>query len=149
MATFNPLLISHIKEAEGLRCTAYRCPAGRWTIGYGHTLDVRRGMVINGHRAEELLLEDVARIVEFLLKKFPWLNENQVAALADFVFNVGQTAFEKSTLYMRIEWKADDEAVCRQLLKWQYYHQGKQAIPSAGLLKRRQWECAMWKGQLQ
>lgn len=148
MATYNPLLIPHLKQTEGLRLSAYKCPAGRWTIGYGHTMGVRAGMVITESRAEELLRQDVERIVDYLLGKFPWLTPNQVSALVSFVFNVGQGAFEKSTLYMRVEWKADDVSVCRQLLKWQYYHQGKQAIPSAGLLKRRQWECAMWKGEL-
>ena len=29
-----------IKSFEGCRLTAYKCPAGVWTIGYGHTLGV-------------------------------------------------------------------------------------------------------------
>ena len=32
---------SFIAEQEGFSALAYRCPAGRWTIGFGHTGDVR------------------------------------------------------------------------------------------------------------
>jgi GH24 family phage-related lysozyme (muramidase) len=32
-----------IKQFEGLKTEAYRCPAGVPTIGYGHTKDVHMG----------------------------------------------------------------------------------------------------------
>ena len=32
-----------VRSFEGLRTEAYRCPAGVWTIGYGHTGDVQPG----------------------------------------------------------------------------------------------------------
>ena len=35
--------IKLIKEFEGLRLEAYKCPAGVWTIGYGHTKGVMEG----------------------------------------------------------------------------------------------------------
>ena len=43
--------INLIKQHEGLRLEAYRCPAGVFTIGYGHTAGVRRGDVIEIGRA--------------------------------------------------------------------------------------------------
>ena len=39
--------ISLIKQFEGCRLTAYKCPAGVWTIGYGHTVGVKEGLVCN------------------------------------------------------------------------------------------------------
>ena len=38
--------INLIKKYEGCRLTAYKCPAGVWTIGYGHTKNVKCGMKI-------------------------------------------------------------------------------------------------------
>ena len=48
-----------IKKYEGLRLTAYKCPAGVWTIGYGHTKGVSNGMVITQAQADKFLLEDI------------------------------------------------------------------------------------------
>lgn len=48
-----------IKQSEGLETTAYLCPAGVWTIGYGHTHGVKRGDAVTGRQAEEYLREDL------------------------------------------------------------------------------------------
>jgi GH24 family phage-related lysozyme (muramidase) len=48
-----------IKEAEGLRLTAYVCPAGKPTIGWGHTKGVYMGQSITQQQAEDLLVEDI------------------------------------------------------------------------------------------
>ena len=45
-----------VKKFEGCRLTAYKCPAGVWTIGYGHTGSVDgkaicSGMVITNEKA--------------------------------------------------------------------------------------------------
>lgn len=80
-----------IKYYEGCRLTAYKCPAGVWTIGYGHTgPDVKPGMVITVQRADELLWQDVQRFVRDVnsLVKVP-LTEGQFDALVSFAFNVG------------------------------------------------------------
>ena len=36
-----------IKFFEGCELEAYKCPAGVWTIGYGHSKDVKEGDKIN------------------------------------------------------------------------------------------------------
>ena len=61
-----------IMQFEGLRLKAYRCPAGVWTIGYGHTSaagapEVRDGMRISAQEAEAILKKDLADL------KPPWL----------------------------------------------------------------------------
>ena len=43
-----------IKKYEGCRLTAYVCPAGKLTIGYGHTKGVKKGQKITQAQAEEL-----------------------------------------------------------------------------------------------
>lgn len=53
--------IELIKSFESLRLKAYKCPSGVWTIGYGHTKDVKATMVISPQRAERLLKEDITQ----------------------------------------------------------------------------------------
>lgn len=50
-----------IKSFEGCRLTAYKCPAGVWTIGYGHTLGVKEGQRITQAQADGLLVEDIRK----------------------------------------------------------------------------------------
>jgi lysozyme len=82
-----------IKRFEGLRLEAYVCPAGVWTIGYGHTEHVSPWMKITAHQADAILdvdLDKFERIVANAVK-VP-LSENQFSALVSFVFNVGPGA---------------------------------------------------------
>lgn len=56
-----------IKAWEGCRLSAYRCPAGVWTIGYGHTgADVKPGMKISQARADELFDADIDAFADWL-----------------------------------------------------------------------------------
>ena len=88
-----------IKEFEGLSLEAYRCPAGLWTIGYGHTNSVRNGQKIDINQANEYLLKDIIwaeQAVERLVGVS--LTDNQFSALVSFVFNVGKKAFQISSM---------------------------------------------------
>ena len=80
-----------IRESEGLRLQAYRCPSGIWTIGYGHTgKDVQPDSHITEETAEILLAQDVARVERAAtrLVRVP-LSINQFSAIVSFVFNIG------------------------------------------------------------
>lgn len=82
--------LEHIKLFEGLRLKAYRCSAGIWTIGYGHTKGVYPGMTITQELADKFLVDDVwnfEREVDSLLK-VP-VTQGQFDALVSFAFNVG------------------------------------------------------------
>ncbi len=62
----NQATIDLIKRFEGFRAKAYKCPAGRWTIGYGHTSSagppqVKPGMRISRRKAEEILRRDMEK----------------------------------------------------------------------------------------
>lgn len=84
--------IDLIKQHEGCRLTAYRCPAGVWTIGYGHTgSDVKQGMVITQAEADRLLQQDLERFEKNVMKfnnKYHW-TQNEFDALVSFAFNIG------------------------------------------------------------
>lgn len=80
-----------IKSYEGCRLSAYKCPAGVWTIGYGHTSGVYEGMVISQAQADQFLFEDVQRFVNAVNQyqaRFNF-NQNEFDALVSFTYNCG------------------------------------------------------------
>lgn len=85
--------INLIKQFEGVRLTAYKCPAGVYTIGYGHTRGVRRGMKITEEEASAFLTADLLnseKAVERYDSVYHW-NQNEFDALVSFTFNCGAT----------------------------------------------------------
>ena len=83
--------IDLIKKFESCRLTAYRCPAGVPTIGYGHTAGVRMGQKITQAQAEEYLRQDLAKYEKHVAKyeaKYKW-NQNEFDAMVSFAYNLG------------------------------------------------------------
>lgn len=135
--------IAVIKQFEGLRLTAYKCPAGVLTIGYGSTgAHVKPGMTITAQEAERLLLDDISRFevgVQEVIKK-P-LTQGQFDALVSFSFNVGLGALRESTLAAKL--KAGDIAcAANEFARWS--KAGGKILP--GLVKRREAERALFVG---
>lgn len=128
--------INLIKSFEGLRLHAYRCPAGVWTIGYGHTKGVKKGDMITELKAETLLIIDLQSFEYTINKlvKVP-LTQEQFDSLASFVFNVGSANFQKSTLLRKLNNK-DYNGAANEFGKWKYAN--KKVLP--GLVKRREAE---------
>ena len=109
-----------IRQFEGLRLSAYRCPAGIPTIGYGSTAGVKLGQAITAERAEQLLREDVRQFEAAVsrLVKVP-LTQGQFDALTSFAFNLGAKALEKSTL-LRLLNAGDYSGAAAQFERWVY-----------------------------
>ena len=129
-----------IRRHEGLRLTAYVCPAGVLTIGYGHTRGVTKGMTITQEIAELLLKEDIApteRAINALGKN---LRQGQFDALVSFIFNLGIGNFNVSTLKKLIMNGEADEKIADEFRKWTK-SKGK-VLP--GLVKRREEEATLW-----
>lgn len=79
-----------IKSFEGCKLTAYKCPAGVWTIGYGHTAGVYQGQVITKEQAENMLKSDLKKYEKYVTDNVKLeLNENQFSALVSFTYNCG------------------------------------------------------------
>lgn len=93
-----------IRRFEGFRGTAYRCPAGVWTIGFGHTSQagppvVHAGLVIGAEEAGRILAADVARVADAVAPLLARaVSAAQFSALVSFAFNVGIDAFRRSSV---------------------------------------------------
>jgi len=132
--------IGLIKRFEGLRLKAYLCPAGKPTIGYGHTKDVKLGDVITEEEAEQLLLEDLIVVENEINKHNLDINQNQFDALVSFVYNVGVGNFRTSTLLKKIKTDPNDKTIANEFKRW-VYSNGKK-LP--GLVKRREEEAKLY-----
>ena len=136
-----------IKIHEGLSLVPYRCPAGVWTIGYGHAMRpqevAKHKNGISEAEAEALLLMDVA-LAEAALRRLvnvP-LTVGQFDALVSFVFNLGAGRFQASTLRMKLN-RGDYEAAAQEFPKWVWA--AGQKLP--GLIRRRHDEMAVFQGE--
>ena len=132
-----------IKVFEGCRLKAYKCSAGVWTIGYGHTEGVKEGMVITQEQAEAYFEND---IMEFLLPVQKQVgnicNANQIAALTSFAFNVGEANFKKSTLLKVIKKNPQNfTEIRKEFMRWVYVDE--KVID--GLKKRRNKEADLFE----
>ena len=89
-----------IMQFEGCRLQAYKCAAGVWTIGYGHTAGVYSGMKITQAQAEEFLKQDCRKFENYVnnpayVPMTETLNQNQFDALVSFAFNCGAGNLKK------------------------------------------------------
>lgn len=134
-------LVNKIKQFEGLRLKSYKCPAGVWTIGYGHTRGVRPNRTISMTMADEYLALDIEEVEEQLSRlSLPTLSLRRWDAIVDFTFNLGIANFRSSTLYRKIVADQDDNTIPNEFRRWVY--SGKKVLP--GLVKRREWEAQRW-----
>ena len=133
--------VALIKQFEGYRDRAYLCPAGKWTIGYGHTgPDVTRHTTCSPESAEDLLLKDLERFVRAVTNavRVP-LTQPQFDALVCFVYNVGTGAFYMSTMLRLINQGKYLEAA-EQFLRWNKATVNGKKVEVFGLTRRRQAE---------
>jgi GH24 family phage-related lysozyme (muramidase) len=132
--------LSLVKNFEGFREAAYRCPAGVATIGYGTTSGVKMGDRITRQQGEELLKRDLEKFERAVSSavKVP-INDNQFSALVCFTYNVGYGALQKSTLLKYLN-QGNYEAAAREFMKWN--RGGGRVLP--GLTRRRQAEQALF-----
>lgn len=128
-----------IKLYEGCKLTAYKCPAGIWTIGYGNTYyenksKVKEGDKITQQRAEDLLLNLIPTYEAIVKKKVTVpLTQNQFDSLVSYVWNTGGS----DTLFKLINNKASESDI-RHWFETKYITGGGKIL--LGLLKRRKSE---------
>jgi len=135
-----------IKHFEGFRAHVYLDPAGFPTVGYGHRLlhPELFTKVLSQDDAASILRADVrdAESVVARLVKVP-LTQGQYDALVDFVFNLGQERFARSTLLRALN-GGRYQAAGEQLLRWDLVN-GEENL---GLRRRRLAELMLWNASM-
>ena len=139
--------IAHIKEFEGFRGKRYLCPAGKWTIGYGHVIrDFERLALWDAELTEEqatkLLAKDLAERFEpaVLEQVTVPLTQGQFDVLVSFAFNFGEAKLRSSTLLKLLN-DGDYDGARKQINRW-VYSNGKKL---EGLIRRRARETEMFQ----
>lgn len=133
--------IEKIKEFEGCKLQAYQDAAGVWTIGYGHTYNVRQGDRISRWYADDMLREDLENVERQLMElhdpEVLHMTQQQLDAVVSFVFNLGIKRWQYSTLRRLIMLKKPKEVIQKEWMRWVFAGGKRQP----GLVRRRQWEC--------
>lgn len=135
-----------VKNFEGLRLKAYRCPAGVWTIGWGHTSAagpprVTPDLRISEADAERVLRHDLADVAARIRPLIDVeLTPNQFSALVSFAFNVGVGPFRTSSPLRYANAGRFDEVPARLAL----WIKSKGRV-QPGLVRRRREEGELWR----
>lgn len=123
-----------VKRGTEITAIPYVCPAGFWTIGYGHLCDPKHLPIVEAE-AEVYLARDLQLALTATLRYCPVLAtepEGRLAAIVDFTFNLGVGRLQTSTLRRRIN-QRDWPGAARELRRWIYG--GGRVLP--GLVVRR------------
>ena len=132
--------IELIKHFEGCELEAYKCPAGVWTIGYGHIKGVKEGMTITESQAEEMLKSELNEYEGYINNLVTAeLNQNQFDAMVSWVYNLGGGNLKASTL-LKVLNAGDYDGVPAQMLRWN--KAGGKVLE--GLTRRRQAEADLF-----
>lgn len=152
-----------IQKWEGFRPKPYLCPAGKWTIGYGHLIVLPDGKLpktrtealsvfpepLSQDKALRLLKQQVRYFWEFLQAQgIPEdLQAHQIAALVSWCYNVGITRAKSSTLLRLIKVR-DYAGAALQFPRWVYVTDKKsnRKVVSKGLVNRRREEASVFRG---
>ena len=135
--------IELIKNFEGCELKSYQDSVGVWTIGYGHTKEVKEGDEINQEHAEFMLTEEMPEYEGYInnMVKVP-LEQNQFDALCSWVYNLGPTNLKNSTLLTVLNQERYKE-VPQEIKRWNKAG----GVVLNGLIVRRQAEALLFEGK--
>jgi len=119
------------------------------TVCYGHTRTAVLGQTYTDAGCDALLLKDLNEVYAPIVRKYVKvpLSQGEFNALTDFVYNVGETNFRKSTLLKLVNQREYDLAAL-EFRKWNRVNGKNCDLPvskCAGIPKRRAWEESIFK----
>ena len=134
---------SLIKKFEGCRLESYLCPAGYWTIGYGHIKGVTENQTITQEVANIYLDNDIQEFEAYVegMVSVP-LSQNEFDALVCWTFNLGPTNLGSSTL-LKVLNQGKKEAAPFQIKRWNKSN----GEVLEGLVRRREAEALLFEGK--
>jgi lysozyme len=137
----SPTNLAVLMKDEGVRLKAYQDSGGVWTIGFGHTHDVKGGDVITLQQAYAFLYDDMKTVETWINRQQLTLNQNQFDALADFIFNCGPGHFIQWGLLAMIRKNPNNKEIGDEMKEHVHDMKGKE-LP--GLVKRRAKEVELY-----
>jgi len=131
--------------AEGLRQVAYYDPPGILTVCYGSTTNVEKGKTYSLAECRARLEADMLAAVETVERCAPGLGDNQLAAFADAVYNLGPTiaCSQKKSTAARLLKDGRVAEACMQLPRWSRAKIMGVSVELPGLVKRRNAEMTL------
>lgn len=154
LAFQTPDLLTITKHYESFRSKPYLCPAGVWTIGYGHTEGVgRNSPPVDEAEAESLLIVDLTTAALAVIRHAGgYLSQSaspeeayrRLVALTSWTFNLGEGNLSSSTMLKRIR-VLDWDAAADEMLRWDKATVKGKKVSLAGLTKRRKTESHYFK----
>lgn len=114
------ILLKLVRDSEGCKLTAYQCPAGIWTIGWGQTKGIKQGMTWTQNQADEDLIKTALEVLNRAIKYSPILanaNMEKQAAIADFIYNLGVGNYATSTLKKKVD-VGDWVSAASEIKRW-------------------------------
>lgn len=136
--------VALIAQAESLRLTAYLCPAGVWTLGWGETDGIVRGMRWTKAQADQRFCDALIEYTDKVLalcKRTP--TDNELGALVSLGYNIGIGALAKSTVLRQFN-AGNDAAAARAFGLYNKARVNKVLQPLPGLTARRAAEAALY-----
>lgn len=134
-----------VKHFEGLRLQSYLCPAGKWTIGYGQTKGIKKGMVWTREQAESDVSATVRRFAEEvrqLVRK--GTTDNELSAFTSLAYNIGVANFKSSSALRWHNARESKSKVCAGIRMWDKATVDGKKIVLKGLVRRREAECSVY-----
>ena len=139
--------IELIKYFEGCKLEAYKCPAGKWTIGIGATYytdgtPVKQGDKLKSVEEAEELLKKMLKTYEDSVDRLVTskINPYQRDALISFTYNLGANNLGRSTLLKKVNVNPNDPTIKDEFVKW--VNAGGKFLK--GLLNRRKAEVELY-----
>lgn len=131
------VLVPTVKQWEGTRLVPYRDVARIWTVCTGDTANVVAGRRYSKAECEARLERQLIAHARPVLECVPSLSRrpNQLAAAVSLAYNIGTSAFCRSTVARRFN-RGDWKGGCDAFLMWN--RAGGRVIP--GLTNRRKAE---------
>ena len=135
--------ISLIKKFEGCELESYQDSVGVWTIGYGHTKNIKEGMTISKEQADNMLLNELDEYCEYVEKAVDvTLKQCEFDALVAWTYNLGPTNLNISTMLKKLNNK-EYQDVPHEIKRWN--KAGGKVLQ--GLVRRREAESLLFQGK--
>ena len=135
--------ISLIKKFEGCELESYQDAVGVWTIGYGHTKNIKEGMTISKEQADNMLLNELDEYCEYVEKAVDvTLKQCEFDALVAWTYNLGPTNLNESTMLKKLNNK-EYQDVPHEIKRWN--KAGGKVLE--GLVRRREAESLLFQGK--